>query len=68
MFPGSLGPLTLACSCRLPMVPLCVCLCSSFLTKMWSVLGSNPATSFYPPYPFESTVSKQHSRVLRSRV
>lgn len=67
-FPRSLGPLTLACSCRLPMGPLCVCLCLSFLTKTWSVLGSNPATSFYPLYPFESTVSKQHSRVLRSRV
>lgn len=59
--PGGLGPLSLACSCRVPVGPLCVCLSWPFLIRTWSVLGSNPVTSFHPPYPFTGTICKRNT-------
>lgn len=62
-FPGGLGqPLSLACSCRVPVGPLCVSVLA-FSYGDVVMLGSNPVTSFHPPVPlYRHHLQTQHSR------
>lgn len=67
-FPGSLGPLSLACSCRVPVGPLCVSVLA-FSYKDVVCVRVQPGDLILPSVPlYRHHLQTQHSRVLRSRV